>query len=108
MGLNDKLIEDLKAELEITDINFNLTLLEIKVKNAISDVKRVRKYPSTYSEEKITDDMESLYSICRALALYDYNKMGADYETSHTENGVTSKFTDRDKLLGGVIPLSRF
>lgn len=103
----DEIIEDLQIELTITDENFNLDLLQLKVKSAYQDVKQVRNYPDYYTEEMIDSDMRKFYSNIVNIARHDYYKVGADYENSHSENGVSRSYQDRDKLFAGVIPLSR-
>ena len=105
--MENELIEDLTAELQITDKLFNASLLEIKVRNAIKEVKRARNYPSHYTEEMIDDDMERFYSQIRNIALYDYEQIGAENETSHSENNISRSFIDRDKLFAGILPLAK-
>lgn len=105
--MENELIEDLTAELQITDELFNASLLEIKVKNAIKEVKRARNYPSHYTEQMIDDDMERFYSQIRNIALYDYEQIGAENETSHSENNISRSFIDRDKLFAGILPLAK-
>lgn len=106
ISLEDEVMEDLKAELSL-DPTFNETLLLSKVKNALREVKRARKYPSYYTEEQIQSDMQDYFSNIRNIALYDYNQIGAEYEESHSENSVSRHFVERDKLFAGIIPLSR-
>ncbi len=103
----EEIIEDLTIELTITDPNFNATLLESKVRSAYRDVRQVRNYPANYSEEMITDDMRKFQANIENIAKYDYNQVGAEFEESHSENGVSRGFADRDKLFCGVIPLAR-
>jgi len=105
--MENELIEDLTAELQITDKLFNASLLEIKVRNAIKEVKRARNYPSHYTEQMIDDDMERFYSQIRNIALYDYEQIGAENETSHSENNISRSFVDRDKLFAGILPLAK-
>lgn len=105
--MENELIEDLTAELQITDKCFNASLLAIKVKNAIKEVKRARNYPSHYTEQMINGDIERFYSEIRKIALYDYEQIGAENQTSHSENNISRSFIDRDKLFAGIIPLSR-
>lgn len=105
--MENELIEDLTAELQITDKLFNASLLEIKVRNAIKEVKRARNYPSHYTEQMIDDDMERFYSQIRNIALYDYEQTGAENETSHSENNISRSFVDRDKLFAGILPLAK-
>lgn len=102
----DEIIKELTTELEITDKNFNATLLELKVKSAYDDVVRSRKYPNRYTDKMIYEDMLKFKSNVKSIALYDYNKIGADFEDSHSENGTSRNYSDRNKLFGGIIPLS--
>lgn len=104
--LEDEIMEELKVELS-TDPTFNETLLLSKVRNALREVKRARKYPTYYTEEQIEQDMYDYFSNIRDIALYDYNKIGGEYEDSHSENSVSRSFVDRNSLFGGIIPLSR-
>lgn len=106
VSLEDEIVEDLKAELS-TDATFNEALLLSKVRNALREVKRVRKYPSYYTGEQIQSDMYEYFSNIRNIALYDYNLSGAEYETNHSENSVSRGFIDRNSLFGGIVPLSR-
>lgn len=103
----EEIIEDLTIELTITDPNFNAALLQSKVNSAYRDVLLARNYPSTYTEEMISNDMRKFCSNVENIARHDYYKVGADYENSHSENGVSRGYQDRDKLFAGVIPLSR-
>ena len=107
ISLEEEIIADLTAELKITDKNFNSALLLSKVRNALREVKKARKYPSHYTEEQITADLYDYYSNIRSLALYDYAQVGAYGEESHSENSTSRSWVDRNKCFTGVIPLSR-
>lgn len=102
-----ELITDLTEELMIADADFNSNLLTIKVKNAIKEVKIARNYPSTYTDAMIDSDITRYYSQARAIALYDYNMVGGEYEKSHSENNMSRTYVEREKLFAGIIPLSR-
>lgn len=106
MNMEQKLMADLTAELSAADAAFNAELLLPKVKNAIREVQEARKYPSYYTEEQIASDLYRFYSKIRNIALYDYNSIGGEWEQSHSENGVSRSFVDRDKLFGGIYPLA--
>lgn len=96
----------LKTELEITEgEKLNETLLLSKVESAYQDVKETRCYPSTYSESMIDDDMEKFYSAIRRIALYDYNQVGAEGQTSYNADGTSIRYLNRDKLFYGVLPI---
>ena len=106
VGLQEELIADLTIELQ-KEPTFDSSVLTQKVVNAIREVKKERKYPSYYSSEQIDKDLYEFYSNIRSIALYDYNKMGAEGEQSHSENGTSRSYVDRKSLFSGVLPLSR-
>lgn len=105
--LEQELIADLTTELEIADKKFNSTLLRSKVHNALREVKRARRYPDSYSDGRIERDMRDYYSNIRNIALYDYNTIGMEFQSSSSENSTSRTMTDRDKLFAGIIPISR-
>lgn len=106
LTLQDEIIADLTLELG-AEPTFNADALRQKVINAIREVKKARKYPSYYTEEQIARDLYDFYSNVRNIALYDYNKIGGEFEQSHNENSVNRSFVDRNSLFGGVIPLCK-
>lgn len=106
VGLQEELLADLTLELEDSD-NFQPKALLQKVIGAIREVKTARNYPSHYSDIQIERDLQRFYSNIRNLALYDYNQIGAEGESSHSEGGTSRSYVDRNSLFGGVIPLSR-
>lgn len=107
MTVEDEVLEDLKIELQISDKNFSETLITQKVKNAVREVKRVRNYPDSYTEDMIEKDMEKFFSNIREIALYDYNSIGRDFESSHSEDSVTQTMVDRGSLFLGVLPFAK-
>ena len=100
------LIADLKIELS-KDSTFDESVLTIKVVNAIKEVKRERRYPSSYTDTMIDEDLDRYYSNIRAIALYDYNQIGVEGQASHNEGGVSRTWVDRKSLFNGILPLSR-
>lgn len=107
MAYIDDIIADLTTELSITDENFNSALLEVKVRGAYKDVKLARAYPSFYTDEMIEADMENFYQAIRNIALYDYNQIGAEFQTSSSENSNSRQWVSRDSLFNEVIPLAK-
>lgn len=105
--LLDDLIEDLTSELSVSDENFNSVLLTSKIKQAIREVKAERNYPEHYSDEIIQADLEKFYSTIRNIALYDYNQIGAEFQTSDTQSSNNRDWVDRNKLFSGVYPLAK-
>jgi hypothetical protein len=39
--------------------------------------------------------------------LYDFNKIGAEFEESHNENSISRIWVERNKLFNGILPLAR-
>lgn len=107
LTLENDILEDLTAELSETDPKFKQSLIMPKIKNAMREVRRARNYPKHYTKSAIVEDLENYYSNIRNIALFDYNQIGAEGQTSSSENGTSRNFIDRDKLFCGIIPLSR-
>lgn len=100
--IQDEVMQDLTTELQ-DEPNFSNEILAVKVKNAIRDVKLRRNYSATsYDEEQIASDLYNFYSVIVDLARYDYNKIGSEGESSHSENGVSRAYVSRDSILGNV------
>lgn len=106
-GLEQEIFADLSAELSASDENFNETLLLSKVRNAMREVKRARNYPKSYSDSQIEQDMYDYFSNIRNIALYDYNQIGAEGNSSRSENGISIGYVDRQKLFSGICPFVR-
>ena len=103
-----KLIDIVMSELEETiPDEVNKEVLVSKVRNAIREVKRARRYPSHYTEEMINEDLENYISNIEGLALYDYNQVGAEGESSHNESGVNRTWKSRNTNFNGIIPIAR-
>jgi len=104
------MIESIIAELTIelqNETDFNASILTLKVNNAYREVKQARNYPKSYTEEMITDDMMNYYSNVKAIALYDYNKVGAEGQTQYSADGESIHYIDRNKMFAGVLPIAR-
>lgn len=106
VGLQEELIADLTIELS-KEPTFDSSVLTQKVINAIREVKKARKYPSFYTDEQISKDLYEYYSNIRNIALYDFNKIGAEFEESHNENSISRIWVERNKLFNGILPLAR-
>lgn len=104
--IND-IIAELTTELQITEgSKFNATLLASKVNGAYRDVKTARNYPPSFTAQRIESDMEKYYSQVKAIALFDYNQIGAEGQTSYNQDGVSVNYVDRNKLFYGVLPIA--
>ena len=98
-----EILEDLQKE--ITD-DLNADILSSKLKNAYMEVKDARGYPDDYKEAAVEKDMKRYYSTIRNLALYDYNQVGAEGQASHSENGTSRTWRDRNEYLKRVTPIA--
>lgn len=107
MDVIKEVYEDLVAELEIDKAN-EQKLLKLKVKNAVREVRNRRDYPSHFTENDIQDDLNRLYSNIHDLALYDYNQIGVEGQSSHSENGESRAWKDREDCLKGVFAWAGF
>lgn len=101
-GLQKEIEDELTIELS-DDTGFNAQVLGIKVKNAIREIRRRRNYPADYSEEDVARDLTlNYYDVCEKLALVEYNQIGADGQSEHTEDDIRRSWISKDELLSGV------
>lgn len=104
MELQEEILNDLKIELQ-NDADFSESILEVKVKNAIREIKSARAYPQGYTEEKINKDLASnYYSTILNLARYDYNQVGAEGQSAYSEGDTSRTWVDRNSLFNGISP----
>lgn len=101
MDIEQEIIAELSIELQ-GEPTFNADILAVKVKNAIREVRKARNYPKSYTEKNIQEDLQDYYSNIRNIALYDYNQIGAEFQSNASENSVSRSWVDRDKLFDGV------
>lgn len=105
-ALNEVLLEEIMADLTIElngEPGFNQNVLRVKVKDAMKEVIMRRNYQATsYTDEKIKDDLYNFASVIKKVALFDYNQIGAEGQISHNENSVSRSWVDRDSLFNGV------
>lgn len=100
--LKNELIADLTIELQ-NDPTFDKDVLAVKVSDAIREVMMKRNYSATsYTEKQIEKDLQNYYSIIKNVALYEYNHIGAEFESSHNENSVSRTWVNRDDLFKGL------
>lgn len=105
--MNNSIFDLVMSELneEIEDCNNDL--LANKVRNAIREIKQARDYPKEFTETQIEKDLEKYISNIEGLALYDYNQVGAEGQSSHKENGVDRVWVDRNRYFNGVIRIAK-
>ena len=102
--LQEEIVADLTTELQGDD-DFNASILAVKVKNAIKEIKSARMYPSSYTDEKIIKDLsDNYYSSIINLARYDYNQVGAEGQSAYSEGDTSRTWVDRNSLFNGIAP----
>ncbi len=101
-GLVSEILMDLTAEYCGED-NFKQEVLEVKIKLAVREIISKRNYKATnWNEEKILEDLYNYYATISNVARYDYNQLGAEGESSHSENGISRTYVNRDSLFKDV------
>lgn len=84
-------------------------ILDTLVNRAVQSYQNYVNYPPDMEETDIESDMkDNLYCISD-LALYAFNKQGADFESMHNENGVSRTYEDKGSIFiaHGVFPYVR-
>ena len=84
-------------------------ILDTLVNRAVQSYRNYVNYPPDMEETDIESDMkDNLYCISD-LALYAFNKQGADFESMHNENGVYRTYEDKGSIFiaHGVFPYVR-
>lgn len=104
--LINEILADLTIELGLTESN-DIAVLSSKVKRAVKEVRKDRTYPSHYTEEEIVKDLKNYYSNIFDLAMYDYNQIGAEGETSHGEGGTSRTWKNRRDCKDGVVAICK-
>jgi len=110
MEMLNEIFENLKGEILADEAQADLiseNLLRSKINSAYRDVKRARRYPKTYTDAQIEEDMANFHSNIEDIARYDYNAVGSEGLSSYAADGTSIHYKDRDKLFWGIIPLAR-
>lgn len=101
-AIEAEIIDDLTTEL-CEEETFNQAVLATKVKLAINELISKRNYSATtWDEKQIIADIYDYYSVIANVARYDYNQIGAEGEKTHSENGISRTYVERDSLFKGV------
>ena len=98
------IVKDLCIELDVQPYSNDYKTLEIKVKNAYAEVKSARRYRGYHKAEFIEVDMQDYRSNIHDLALYDFNQIGAEGQTSHNENSISRTWKTRESCFKGISP----
>lgn len=85
----------------------NEEILFAKVRNAIREIKKARRYPKNYTDEMIEEDMKNYITNIENLAIYDYNQIGVEGQSTHNEDGVNRTWKSRNTCFNGVLPIAK-
>lgn len=106
--LIQSLLDDLSAELSITDENFNQDLLKVKIQGALREVLQELGYCGLIDYETfLASKVERYYSQIRNIALYDYNMVGGEFSKNITESDTRREVIDRNTLFYGIYPRTK-
>lgn len=96
-------LEELKIELELTEES-DIRILRLKIVNAIREVKKAFNFKPYHEDEFILSLLNNHISNIKALATYDYAKIGAEGESAHREKNITREYENRNRCFSGIVP----
>lgn len=101
-------VSELKVLLRARDFDIDdcdKSVLEYEIKRAIAEINKCRRFEPT--ETKLYDPKYE--SLILPLSISAFAKIGAEGQTSHSENGVVRNYTSGgdypQDVLKGIIPL---
>jgi len=101
-------LEKLKIYLGITD-NSEDTLLSLMIEKAESAILN-RRYPFGYTDKERDTALSRYSDVVLDIAVYLYNKRGAEGQTSHSENGINRSYESAgipESYFQGIIPVCK-
>lgn len=101
-NIQKEVVLDLKHKIDGEGEKVDTNTLNIIVKSVIREIIQIREYPESWDEESIVADLGNYYSTIMKVAEYDFNMMGAEGELSHSENGVSRNYVDRNTYFKNV------
>lgn len=104
VGLKDEIIAELTVELQ-NQPTFNTEILAIKVRDAYRKVRSRKHYENTsFTEEQIEKDLyDKHYQDIKDVAKYNFATMGADFQTSHSENNISRTWRTEEEVMSNVV-----
>lgn len=95
------------GEIVFTRPEENPQILEL-INQAEDEIKLIRNYPDSYTDEMIETDLDKYASVIFNLALYDYVKDGAEFVNEYNVNESNRAYVSRDKVIAPVKPIARY
>lgn len=102
-----EILDELKIEYEFNgedeeDIK-SLAILEVKLKNAIREVKSAFGFKSYHTDEFILKNLQEHIGNIKDLTMYDYALVGTEGEISHREKNITREYKSRKDCFSGIV-----
>lgn len=105
--LKNKITKELSEKLQ-EQATFNSELLAVIVGDVIEEIMAIRRYEGSGKNDAwILRDISRYSPIIKNIALLDYSQQGAFGQTEHSENSISRKWIDRNKLFVGVYPYTK-
>lgn len=104
-----EILQDLKAYFGEDFKDMDEDTLLFCIRRAIRSFKSKRKYPDSYSDDTIAKDMDQYYACVFDVALYWCNMQGSEFQTSHSESGVSRSWETEDEIyaMHHIVPIAR-
>lgn len=99
--------DDTTSDVVVFDKKEENPLIEQLIEQATEEIRALRNYPDSYTDERIDEDLKKYQSVIVNLAVYDYSQAGESYMASYSENGISRNWKDRNELLAGVFPFAK-
>lgn len=101
-SLVNEILDSLILELGLENKS-DIAILTCKVKSAYRETKSRRNYQPSHSKSFIENDMQNFYSNIKEVALYDFNQVGAEGQSGHSENGINRSWRSREDCFCGIV-----
>jgi hypothetical protein len=99
--------DETTSDVVVFDEPQNNPLIEQLIKQAKQDIVAMRNYPSTYTSDRIEDDLKNYEAVIVNLVVYDMSQAGEEFMSSFSENGVSRNWRNRSELFVGVYPFAK-
>lgn len=100
--LQAEILAELKIEMGIT-LDSDIAILNVKLKNAIREVKQAIGYRPNHKDTFILNDIKNYVGQIKDLTMYDYSLIGGEGEKVHSENGTRREWKDRKDCFAGIV-----
>lgn len=101
--IQNEIVDDLSYELSAEDNDYDENILEIKAKNVLREAIARRNYPATTSDDVIMRELYREIARWEKITLFDYNQIGAEGQSLHSEDDVQRSWVSRDDLWIGWV-----